>query len=663
MSDLCLAKGLAVFRQRAQEYGLHTCGYCQTLVTDVTDATDVADILAACSDPPYVSCLRTSHVPRDQVFEAVANGCALFKYCTQPYHHRPYMAGHRSNILLTEDVAHPLELTMALEVFAINSTHDTRLLGFSFRWESDGQVVDEGESWLLRLRKSFLQVPAQMPDSLWAEPAIKPTLDSDEAFSRYRRLLDDCIDSHPECRNVRSMPPPSRLIDVRRFQLVSSASFQAAPTWAALSYCWGGPQTTQTCKQNIADRYKAIQLRSLPRTLQDAILVCQKLDIPYLWIDSICIVQDDEVDKAEEINKMPNIFQGALVTICASRASSCDQGFLGDLSPFEPATALPLKCSQDDYDFMQVADSNRPSFDPLKERAWAFQERLLSSRILDYQERTVTVKCRRFEKSHKDFGPTLEASLSFHPESATEVGMGQLWGQLVHEYSERLLTFPGDRLVAMAAIAERFAEMYGLGPADYVAGFWKPTMAEDLMWRQWPREKSNERESLGVAPSWSWASYPGQVLQPSYLFSVTAQILSTELQPTDNPSPFASAKNGRLVIQGLLCQPKLIVSDSGHVDWYHSEASHRTTLTFDYPEHLTDSITSWFLEIASNPGPTSQPSYGLMLRPTGNTDEYVRIGTYQDYLDPPEHDQGAWSADYEQCTRIRGASRTVVHIV
>jgi hypothetical protein len=131
-----------------------------------------------------------------------------------------------------------------------------------------------------------------------------------------------------------------------------------------------------------------INFADLPKSLQDAIIVTENLDLKLLWIDALCIVQDDAMDKAIEISTMPAVYSQAAVTILASRAESVRDGFLHmrntyDTSIFE----VPYMGGEDRMaSVVLVPELARPrnSKEPLAFRAWALQEKLLSPRILDY---------------------------------------------------------------------------------------------------------------------------------------------------------------------------------------------------------------------------------------------------------------------------------------
>ena len=144
------------------------------------------------------------------------------------------------------------------------------------------------------------------------------------------------------------------------------------------------------------DTYESMQerisLEALPRTLSDAMRVTYELHIPYLWVDALCILQDAEEDKAEQIAVMDNIYRFAQVTICAASAGASNDGFLqqrtfkGDFMPNRDYSVLRYPTPQGSHGDIILREQRLyyPQTEPLYQRAWAFQERILSPRKLIY---------------------------------------------------------------------------------------------------------------------------------------------------------------------------------------------------------------------------------------------------------------------------------------
>jgi hypothetical protein len=99
--------------------------------------------------------------------------------------------------------------------------------------------------------------------------------------------------------------------------------------YIALSYCWGTSLAYKTMTENRNEHMKGIQFVHLPKTLQDSILITRYLNIRYIWIDCLCIIQNDSLDWQREAAGMAQIYSNSYLTIAAARATDSSQGFLG----------------------------------------------------------------------------------------------------------------------------------------------------------------------------------------------------------------------------------------------------------------------------------------------------------------------------------------------
>jgi hypothetical protein len=133
---------------------------------------------------------------------------------------------------------------------------------------------------------------------------------------------------------------PERLISVDevnprlvlRTNLTAFGASSRTPTYAALSYCWGpaddAKQQLTTTKASIAQRQKAITTNEMTEVLRDAVAVTRALKIPYLWVDALCILQDDISDWERQCVDVAELYANAIVTICVPSSTSCRQDFL-----------------------------------------------------------------------------------------------------------------------------------------------------------------------------------------------------------------------------------------------------------------------------------------------------------------------------------------------
>jgi hypothetical protein len=160
------------------------------------------------------------------------------------------------------------------------------------------------------------------------------------------------------------------------------------------------------CQNNIRQLHTEIDVKNLPQTIRDAIAVNRKMSIPYLWVDALCIVQDDEVEKAKEISRMQDIYSCSAVTIIASSTSGADEGFLSLpedtylINPRRGAIVIPVRLAPRNFGTISFIDLNSgicyaENREPISRRAWTTQEQLLAQRKLIFTKHnhTMTWSC------------------------------------------------------------------------------------------------------------------------------------------------------------------------------------------------------------------------------------------------------------------------------
>lgn len=326
---------------------------------------------------------------------------------------------------------------------------------------------------------------------------------SAKAFSTLKQWLYLCETEHTLCNSWRGRSLPHRVLEIQSLQplcvrLVENCS--RSERYACLSYRWG-PQTKLTSlNTGNLDEYKAgIPEYKLYPLVKDAITAAHRLDLRYIWIDSYCIIQDDQRDWEIQAADMASIYEHAFLTLSATSSEDGRRMF---------STATPEAIGK------QVTTvGGEPVF--IREvlyqpsgvmlgRAWVFQERLLSTRVVHFTESEIFWECR--EKGWCECG-----SCAFLENSSWLGGQIKFpklleklqWEHIVKEYERMELTFEKDRLPALAGVARRYGEWNG---KTYVAGLWKEDFPRALMWSKDPY--SENRPLRQAAPTWSWASLP-----------------------------------------------------------------------------------------------------------------------------------------------------------
>ncbi|KAM0421209.1 hypothetical protein ACHAPT_010929 [Fusarium lateritium] len=438
----------------------------------------------------------------------------------------------------------------------------------------------------------------------------------------------------------------------------------ATPTWAALSYCWGGPQKMETTIQNATARHKGFLVSDLPSTIRDAIWVCHRLDISHIWIDSLCIIQNDQNDKVCELAKMPEIYQGALVTISASCASACTEGFLHDRSPYAPSVAFPLRYA-DNYDIAQVISIDGFQKEPIDTRPWTFQEQVLSERVLEYGTQEHEFLCRRSGKEER-FGLCPDSALS------QEDLLTNQWPDQVSQYSARSLTFQHDKFNAIAGVASRFAKACGLQSTEYLAGLWRPNLISGLLWHTSGQDAQRDG-GMWIAPSWSWASVQSQVRWEHSVHEneATAQVVSVDVKVANKSLPFGPIRSGRIILKGHLSQITRHFPGYPTIIFSHGPAAeHEVVLRTDIhkKESMAAHLTLWLLELTSQvevrqPSGQEQRRRGLVLKSTGNGNEFERAGMFSEGIPFNGEGSGVLAADCKRCMTLSAGCDAVVELV
>lgn len=376
-----------------------------------------------------------------------------------------------------------------------------------------------------------------------------PRTDSDAAIATAVDWIDWCKrGDHGFCDDGSERELPSRVIDVGSnagpgdVRLVETRGERAR--YIALSHCWGKQQIITTTKASMTDRLAGIPFDQLSKTFQDAILVTRRLGIRFIWIDSLCIVQDDLGDWEVEASKMMSVYSNAYLTIAATHSPNGAGGLFRDTPDYEVEGSTPsgeryhvffrrkidhhLEAGSDSSanDTRQIRLWDYPTIDehPLLTRAWVYQERMLSQRVLHFGPYELFYECGSdivcecsgilYYGSSTSIAATATKLVHTEALNAEVVGgelhvygryyMAQLWRTMVASYTVLGLTVPTDRLPAMGGLARHMALRR---KSKYLAGLWENSLNDDLIW-SCPdlRSMKKPRPTPSSAPTWSWAS-------------------------------------------------------------------------------------------------------------------------------------------------------------
>jgi hypothetical protein len=446
---------------------------------------------------------------------------------------------------------------------------------------------------------------------------VNPT--SGTTFELIRKWLNDYEQDSALSISLRPISSPSaRLLSItsNSSELVPQVCLvkpQKCEKYAALSYCWG-PRTEQdsnyytATKASIARGYSGIPFSELPSTLQDAVIVTKNIGLQYLWIDRLCIVQDDTDDLNRELGKMPTIYGSAYVTISAASAATSTERFLKDRSERvveQRAVKLKIRAPNHSFDSAvepvdgedlgrsgQVSpihlypirigkDLTSDISEPIQSRAWTMQEHLLSPKVLVFgsrQLRWVSGTSQYIDGGRNDDNmqlpfPFLSVNKSspFHTAADYEPDRFTTrysWDALVLEYSKRQLSNTKDKLNALGGLAQRFAEFMEWSSDDYLAGIWRHNLTSQLLWLP-ERNDILKRPAKYRAPSWSWASVDSWIDSTGFRFGpyqfefrddygVRPPVAEVNCERVSLLNPFGAVKSANLTCKGFVRQVRLV---------------------------------------------------------------------------------------------------------
>jgi hypothetical protein len=258
----------------------------------------------------------------------------------------------------------------------------------------------------------------------------------------------------------------------------------------------------------------------MPTTLRQSVQMCRELGYRFLWIDALCIVQDDPLEWKREALEMGNIYQHSTCTIAATGAKAAEGGlFFPREDEHRGVVAVPFKRrlgAQSQGQFF-VQPIRKGFFDLVQSstwnsRGWILQERLLSRRVLHFSDGQTFFECQRYSTGED------KVDLSHHSQKrwgneARGISADWSWCLLVEDYTKRHLTQATDKLYALTGLATDMAKRR---EKRYCAGVWTEMLEVHLLW--YGTAGAVTKPPTKRAPSWSWASVDGPLIwEPSLL--------------------------------------------------------------------------------------------------------------------------------------------------
>jgi len=316
--------------------------------------------------------------------------------------------------------------------------------------------------------------------------------------------LENCQSLHTHCPAVEETALPSRLLSVSgddeipTVRLVETGG--TVGRYCALSHCWGAEhkRPLRTKRDNYQQHLEDIGFERLPATFQHTVLLIRSIGIRFVWIDSLCIVQDDCQDWEDEAKEMGKIYRNAAFVIAAAGSRDSTEGLFNQELTQPAIVSAPYISNDIAKGYYNIAAQSQYPREllyeaPLLERAWCFQELYLAQKVVTFMPGAVSWTCNQ--------GCLTERGTE---EDASTISSGS-WFEVLKAYTRRLLTFPSDRLHALKGVA---SEMQKTRQDSFLFeyGIWEDQIYEQLLWR---RTRPHQEEDSLHLPSWCWAGTGG----------------------------------------------------------------------------------------------------------------------------------------------------------
>jgi Heterokaryon incompatibility protein (HET) len=350
--------------------------------------------------------------------------------------------------------------------------------------------------------------------------------------------LHNCINNHPQCRPTFEDENwlPTRLIylgvlDSPVLRIVSTSSLPHRVPYATLSHRWGRT-TSYILTSKLLPTYETeIPISDVSATLRDAFHATRSIGLEYLWVDSMCIVQDDPDDWSRESATMSKVYGLSTCTIAAAVGGHGDNVCFADRNqykvrpcvvpnPFSKESTLSFYVRSQ---YLSQIYKREVKDSAWYNRGWVFQERTLSPRLLIFGKTQMLWACSKLQAAEtwpcgKTSGDFIDRFESFEVEKSLLQTLldkervispfDKTWSTFILDYTRSNLTRMSDRLIALQGLASRIETDTG---RRYCAGFWiDSTLPSSLLWSAGSAKLPRCGEYR--APTWSWASIDAQIV-------------------------------------------------------------------------------------------------------------------------------------------------------
>ncbi|KAI3324011.1 HET-domain-containing protein [Xylariaceae sp. AK1471] len=490
------------------------------------------------------------------------------------------------------------------QIIFLSTLNPDEMLTFLMVWKDEslnalGMAIEK--TWMVAT--AFWDLPEEWPGlephlQFILEPAADAMLDylqipgsestsSEVTWQLALEWIDNCRTNHQgDCWDVQiDQWYPTRLLDVGKqegdcIRLIETSTVSPSRGYVTLSHCWGTAQVFKLNKVTATQLHRGISPAELPLTFQHAVTVTRKLQQQYIWIDSLCIYQDedDKSDWLKEAFLMDKVYANCEFNIAATGAKDGSGGLFATRVPEIELKPTKVNWLQKEYiltDWTLLERELRLA--PLNQRGWVVQERLLAPRILHFGSKQLFwecnegVLCERFPtrlplamqkavtatfsslkkiRTRPNIPSSVEQSIT-HSNSLDDAYT--IWKKVVRAYSMTAITFSSDKLVALSGIVKVMRKTLD---DVYIVGMWKRCLARQLLWHVDDTSQvtgsASTRDFPYRAPTWSWLSVDGTINFPEAgQDGLWIEVVDIDMQfsTADTTGPVSS---GILILRGRL---------------------------------------------------------------------------------------------------------------
>ncbi|RWA08953.1 hypothetical protein EKO27_g6147 [Xylaria grammica] len=518
-----------------------------------------------------------------------------------------------------------------------------------------GRVLQKG--WYTIVEFVLLASSDNPAAEIFPRRPFSDTFMTDDVMDSIVNWIQTCCsrDGHDGCWYDGKPQLPTRVIDVTAAEpdsiRIHNTDEGECDDYVTLSYCWGGPQPLTANSNTMTQLMNGTPLSVLPSTVRDAVLTTRRLGFRYLWIDALCIIQDNEDDKKREIGKMGQIYRNATITIVAAHSRSATGGFLKpDLRRTQtPSFPMVVRIPGPDTNsqvILALGLSTMSRVQPLVTRGWAFQESMLSMRLVTFSEFEVYCECNLKSatlilndgsRSHasivspheKLYAPDgrlsneLQQAYQDHGPGWMDADfLANAWEMIVTQFTRRALTFPDDRLPGVRGLASELLKHLSPGVGgDYVVGVFTGCLPRLLLWSKsnvpglldWPEGHENPRlqqvssqvQRSKRAPTWSWAC----VDYPVIFYTDEWDVYNATISVIQDPSSLGVEEAAQVSALGLTGMPileiesELLQRGKDEFEEDRSSGTIQAAMDLEVNRSVLPEEGVWYLFLSKNIGP------------------------------------------------------------